>query len=370
MSTPAETALDRDELLDRFTLKALVEACLVLEEGEAALKDIDLGMMAGAGIMPPPFQRADQTGLDVVLDKLELAVERWGDAYEPPAILRRLVVAGRLGIKSGQGFYPYPRPDPGWLDRPVKLETRGEIAIAWLDRPPANSLSPEMIAVLREAVGDGQRCRLGARAGVRLGQPDAVLRRRRHQGLHEHGRERGTRAARRRARAPARHGALADRHHRRGQRAGLRGRLRAGHGLRLPDRGRVGELRAAGDQPRHHPRLRGHPAAAPAGRGRQGAGAQPDRRADRGRRGVRVRARHTGRARPRAAGHGAVLGAQARRPGPAGHRADQARRRAMETSTTGIAAEKAGFERVFASEDAREGIAAFLGKRTPRFRGR
>ena len=151
MSTPAETTPDHDELLDRFTLKALVEACLVLEEGEAALKDIDLGMMAGAGIMPPPFQRADQTGLDVVLDKLETAAERWGDAYEPPAILRRLVVAGRLGIKSGQGFYPYPRPDPGWANRPVKLETRSEIAIAWLDRPPANSLSPEMIAMLREA---------------------------------------------------------------------------------------------------------------------------------------------------------------------------------------------------------------------------
>ena len=68
------------ELVDRFTLKALVEACLVLEEGIASLREIDLGMMAGAGIMPPPFQRADQTGLDVVLDKLETAVERWGDA--------------------------------------------------------------------------------------------------------------------------------------------------------------------------------------------------------------------------------------------------------------------------------------------------
>ncbi len=151
MSTPAETVPQDDELLDRFTLKALIEACLVLEEGQAALKDIDLGMMAGAGMMPPPFQRADQTGLDVVLDKLEWAAERWGDAYQPPAILRRLVIAGRLGVKAGQGFYPYARPDAGWAERPIKLETRGEVAIAWLDRPPANSLSPEMIAVLREA---------------------------------------------------------------------------------------------------------------------------------------------------------------------------------------------------------------------------
>ena len=42
-----------------------------------------------------------------------------------------------------------PRPDAGWDEGPVKLETRGAIAIAWLDRPPANSLSPDAIAALR-----------------------------------------------------------------------------------------------------------------------------------------------------------------------------------------------------------------------------
>ena len=59
MSTGAD--IDTAALLDRFTLKALVESCLVLEEGVASMKDIDLGMMAGAGISPPPFARADQT---------------------------------------------------------------------------------------------------------------------------------------------------------------------------------------------------------------------------------------------------------------------------------------------------------------------
>ncbi len=44
-----------------------------------------------------------------------------------------------------------PRPDAGWDESPVKLETRGAVAIAWLDRPPANSLSPETIAALRRA---------------------------------------------------------------------------------------------------------------------------------------------------------------------------------------------------------------------------
>jgi enoyl-CoA hydratase/carnithine racemase len=104
--------------------------------------------MAGAGITPPPFARADQVGLDDVVARLERATIEWGEDFDPPAILRRLVAQGRLGVKSGQGFYPYPRPDSKFAEGPVKLESRGEIAIAWLDRPPANSISPEVVTAL------------------------------------------------------------------------------------------------------------------------------------------------------------------------------------------------------------------------------
>src|SRR5947209_2539226 len=140
--------IDTTALVERFTLKALIESCLVLEEGIASLKDIDLGMMAGAGIIPPPFARADQIGLDEVLERLERAAAEWGENFEPPTILRRLVAQGRLGAKSGQGFFPYARPDAGWEESPVKLESRDQIAIAWLDRPPANSIAPEVVRPL------------------------------------------------------------------------------------------------------------------------------------------------------------------------------------------------------------------------------
>ncbi|MEA2157866.1 MAG: hypothetical protein QOD66_246 [Solirubrobacteraceae bacterium] len=156
MST-AETPTDTDALVERFTLKAFVESCLVLEEGVAAMKDIDLGMMAGAGIIPPPFARADQIGLDEVLAKLERAAGDWGENFNPPVILRRLVAQGRLGVKTGQGFFPYARPDAGWEESPVKLERRGDTAVAWLDRPPANSISPDVVEALRklwQAVND------------------------------------------------------------------------------------------------------------------------------------------------------------------------------------------------------------------------
>ena len=149
MSTAAETRSAAETLTERFQLKMFVEACLVLEEGVATIKDIDLGMMAGAGIMPPPFARADATGLDEVLASLERAQAEWGEAFEPPLILRRLMAQGRLGQKSGQGFFPYPRPDDGFEQgEKVQLETRGDIAIAWLANPPANSVHPQLIAEL------------------------------------------------------------------------------------------------------------------------------------------------------------------------------------------------------------------------------
>jgi enoyl-CoA hydratase/3-hydroxyacyl-CoA dehydrogenase len=150
MSTGAESRVD-PQLADRVALKAFSEACLVLEEGIAGVRDIDMGMMLGTGMVPGPFARADLRGLDEVLTAMEQAVERWGAAFEPPLMLRRLVAQGRLGAKSGQGFYPYPRPDAGDEQAPVKLETRGETAIVWLDNPPANSISPLVVDGLVKA---------------------------------------------------------------------------------------------------------------------------------------------------------------------------------------------------------------------------
>jgi enoyl-CoA hydratase/3-hydroxyacyl-CoA dehydrogenase len=138
-------------LAERYSLKTLVESCLVLEEGVAGVKDIELGMMAGAGVLPGPFTRADEAGLDTMLEALERASTSWGEWFEPPLILRRLVAQGRLGKKTGQGFFPYPQPDEGDQRETVLLETRGhDVAIAWLNRPPANPLSPQLVRELAE----------------------------------------------------------------------------------------------------------------------------------------------------------------------------------------------------------------------------
>jgi enoyl-CoA hydratase/3-hydroxyacyl-CoA dehydrogenase len=145
------TAQKTGTVVDRFTLKAFVEACLVLEEGVASLKDIEVGMMTGAGILPGPFARADERGLDETLTALESAALEWGEHFAPPKILRRLVAQGRLGKKTGQGFFAYPRPDSGFDQKEtVLLETRGPVAVIWLNRPPANPLSPALISEFAE----------------------------------------------------------------------------------------------------------------------------------------------------------------------------------------------------------------------------
>src|SRR2546423_13123081 len=149
MSTTTDQNEATGTLVERLGLKTIVESCLVLEDGIASLKDIEMGMMMGAGILPGPFTRADEQGLDEVLAALERAEHEWGKNFAPPLILRRLVNQGRLGKKSGQGFFPYPQPDGDQGGREtIALETRGDIGICWLNRPPANPLSPQVIEEL------------------------------------------------------------------------------------------------------------------------------------------------------------------------------------------------------------------------------
>jgi enoyl-CoA hydratase/3-hydroxyacyl-CoA dehydrogenase len=142
---------DVEQLVELLSLKTFIEACLVLEEGVATHRDIDFGMMAGAGLDPrrgllPPFMKADVEGLDKILERLENAAERHGERFMPPTILRRLVAQGRLGQQSGQGFYAYPQPDSEQPGEVVKLETRTDgVAIAWLANGQMNSIAPQVI---------------------------------------------------------------------------------------------------------------------------------------------------------------------------------------------------------------------------------
>lgn len=145
---------DIDAIANLAHLAQVREAALLIEEGICGHRDVDLGMAAGTGLDPrrgilPPLLKADVDGLDTILERFEAAAEEHGERFEAPVLLRRLVAQGRLGAQSGQGFYIYPQYDDEQPAEKVKLETRGDAVIAWLDNPPMNSISPQVVADLK-----------------------------------------------------------------------------------------------------------------------------------------------------------------------------------------------------------------------------
>jgi len=82
-----------------------VEATRMLEEGVAGPRAIDRAMELGYNHPMGPVELGDVVGLDVRLDILEYLREELGERFKPPQVLRRKVRAGKLGKKTGEGFY-------------------------------------------------------------------------------------------------------------------------------------------------------------------------------------------------------------------------------------------------------------------------
>lgn len=95
-------------VLNRLLIPMINEACYALMEGVARAKDIDTVMQLGANHPMGPLALADLIGLDTCLAIMEVLHRELGDdKYRPCPLLRRLVRAGHLGRKSGQGIYRY-----------------------------------------------------------------------------------------------------------------------------------------------------------------------------------------------------------------------------------------------------------------------
>lgn len=94
-------------VVNRLLVPQLREAMKILEEGVASVEDIDKAMKLGLNHPMGPFALSDLTGLDVVCFILDYFRNEMGDQYCPPLILKQMVEGGRLGRKSGQGWYHY-----------------------------------------------------------------------------------------------------------------------------------------------------------------------------------------------------------------------------------------------------------------------
>ena len=99
-----------------------VEAIRMAEEGVGSPRDIDNAMELGYNHPMGPLELTDVVGLDVRLDILEYLRTELGERFKPPQLLKRKVRAGKLGKKSGEGFYVWEDGDPvamsgEWEDR-------------------------------------------------------------------------------------------------------------------------------------------------------------------------------------------------------------------------------------------------------------
>jgi 3-hydroxybutyryl-CoA dehydrogenase len=91
----------------------MIDAINALESNVASVEDIDKGMQLGAGHPMGPFTLLDFVGLDTVHKIAEIMFTEYRDKrYAPPPLLKRMVLAGMLGKKSGKGFYDYSRNPP------------------------------------------------------------------------------------------------------------------------------------------------------------------------------------------------------------------------------------------------------------------
>jgi 3-hydroxybutyryl-CoA dehydrogenase len=95
-------------IVNRLLIPYLLDAIRALETGVASTEDIDLGMQLGCGHPMGPLTLLDFVGLDTTYSVAEIMFQEFREArYAPPPLLRRMVLAGWLGKKSGKGFYDW-----------------------------------------------------------------------------------------------------------------------------------------------------------------------------------------------------------------------------------------------------------------------
>ncbi len=106
--TPVEVSEAPGFVVNRILIPMVNEAIGILADGVADAEGIDNAMKLGANHPMGPLALGDLVGLDIVLAIMNVLYEEYGDSkYRPHVLLKKMVRAGKLGMKSGEGFFKY-----------------------------------------------------------------------------------------------------------------------------------------------------------------------------------------------------------------------------------------------------------------------
>jgi 3-hydroxybutyryl-CoA dehydrogenase len=135
---PVQTKDSTAFIVNRLLVPYLLDAIRLYEGGLASLEDIDQALKLGCGYPMGPFTLLDLVGLDTTMFVAEVMFDEFREPrYAPPPLLKRMVMAGRLGRKTGRGFHP----PTAWRSDPMSRTGRPSRRRSLVSRSGAGSMA-------------------------------------------------------------------------------------------------------------------------------------------------------------------------------------------------------------------------------------